>query len=99
MKNTHVDLICVFLSIFIGIGEAVDVYTNHFHVHLKEGGGLEDAHRIAKRHGFINRGQVAASDNEYHFVQPALVHARTRRSAGHHAKLHNDDEVRNHGLL
>lgn len=93
MKNTHVDLICVFLSIIIGIGEAVDVYTNHFHVHLKEGGGLEDAHRIAKRHGFINRGQVAGSDNEYHFVQPALVHARTRRSAGHHAKLHNDDEV------
>ncbi|ETN74470.1 hypothetical protein NECAME_12954 [Necator americanus] len=38
-------------------------------------------------------GEVLGSDHEFHFVQPALSHARTKRSIGHHAKLHNDDDV------
>lgn len=33
------------------------------------------------------------SENEWHFVQPALSHARTRRSVGHHAKLIKDPDV------
>lgn len=36
---------------------------------------------------------MLGSDREFHFVQPALSHARTKRSIGHHAKLHNDDDV------
>ncbi|RCN48237.1 convertase P-domain protein [Ancylostoma caninum] len=79
----------IFLASFC---EALEVYTNHFHVHTKEA-GLENAHKIAKRHGFINRGPVLGSEHEFHFVQPALSHARTKRSIGHHAKLHNDDDV------
>ncbi|KAF8381864.1 egl-3 [Pristionchus pacificus] len=76
----------------ISINQALEVYTNHFHVHLKDG-GAENAHKIAKRHGFINRGAVLGSDTEFHFVQPALSHARTRRSVGHHKKLHGDEDV------
>ena len=33
------------------------------------------------------------SENEWHFVQPALSHARTRRSIGHHSKLQKDADV------
>jgi proprotein convertase subtilisin/kexin type 2 len=71
---------------------AVDVYTNHFLVHTNKP-GLENAHAIAKRHGFINRGPVLGSDTQFHFVHNGLSHARTRRSVAHHAKLHGDDEV------
>uniref|UniRef100_A0A1I7XG83 S8_pro-domain domain-containing protein n=1 Tax=Heterorhabditis bacteriophora TaxID=37862 RepID=A0A1I7XG83_HETBA len=76
----------------VSLGETLEVYTNHFHVHTKEP-GLENAHKIAKRNGFINRGAVLGSDHEFHFIQPALSHARTKRSIGHHAKLHNDNDI------
>lgn len=36
----------------------VNVYTNHFLVHTNEP-GIEKAHSIAKRNGFINRGPVS----------------------------------------
>ncbi|KAI1711041.1 subtilase family domain-containing protein [Ditylenchus destructor] len=81
------------LGLCVWAGEALQVYTNHFLVHTHEA-GAENAHRIAKRHGFINRGPVLASDREWHFFQPALSHARTRRSVGHHAKLSSDNEVK-----
>ncbi|PIO73148.1 convertase P-domain protein [Teladorsagia circumcincta] len=86
------DVTWLSIVILASLGEALEVYTNHFHVHTKEP-GLENAHKIAKRHGFINRGSVLGSEHEFHFVQPALSHARTKRSIGHHAKLHNDDDV------
>jgi proprotein convertase subtilisin/kexin type 2 len=81
------------LGVFAVLGaEALNVYTNHFLVHTNEA-GVENAHRVAKRHGFINRGPVLGSDTQWHFVQPALSHARTRRSVGHHAKLASDSDV------
>ncbi|CAK5024309.1 unnamed protein product [Meloidogyne enterolobii] len=72
----------------------IEVFTNHFLVHLNEP-GIHNAHKVAKRNGFINRGPLLGSDSEYHFVQPALSHARTRRSIGHHTKLARDPHVRN----
>jgi proprotein convertase subtilisin/kexin type 2 len=68
------------------------IYTNHFLVHTHEP-GIDNAHAVAKRSGFINRGPVLGSPNQWHFVQPALSHARTRRSLGHHAKLVKDEGV------
>uniref|UniRef100_A0A915D2X5 Neuroendocrine convertase 2 n=1 Tax=Ditylenchus dipsaci TaxID=166011 RepID=A0A915D2X5_9BILA len=79
------------LGLLAEFSVAVQVYTNHFLVHTSQP-GVENAHRVAKRHGFINRGAVLGSDTQWHFVQPALSHARTRRSIGHHSKLANDDE-------
>jgi proprotein convertase subtilisin/kexin type 2 len=84
------------LLVYLGaawVAEALEVYTNHFLVHTHKS-GAEHAHQVAKRHGFINRGPVLKSDTEWHFVQPALSHARTRRSVGHHAKLSRDDDVK-----
>uniref|UniRef100_A0A7E4VXU8 Neuroendocrine convertase 2 n=1 Tax=Panagrellus redivivus TaxID=6233 RepID=A0A7E4VXU8_PANRE len=87
---------CSLLLVIIGsalVAEAaVDVYTNHFLVHTTTP-GLEHAHAVAKRHGFINRGPVLGSDTQFHFVHNGLSHARTRRSVAHHSKLHNDDGV------
>uniref|UniRef100_A0A915BT12 Neuroendocrine convertase 2 n=1 Tax=Parascaris univalens TaxID=6257 RepID=A0A915BT12_PARUN len=87
------------LSIFIllvvvlySVDGTVEVFTNHFHVHTKVPGAA-NAHKIAKRHGFINRGSVLGSETEWHFVQPALSHARTRRSIAHHLKLKNDEDI------
>uniref|UniRef100_A0A914ZFV0 Peptidase S8 pro-domain domain-containing protein n=1 Tax=Panagrolaimus superbus TaxID=310955 RepID=A0A914ZFV0_9BILA len=86
---------CSIILILIGafLAEAaVDVYTNHFLVHTNKP-GIDNAHAIAKRHGFINRGPVLGSDTQFHFVHNGLSHARTRRSVAHHAKLHGDDDV------
>lgn len=80
------------LIIIIGYGNTIEVYTNHFHVRTKLPGKL-NAHNIAKRNGFINRGPVLGSDTEWHFIQPALSHARTKRSTGHHKKLLNDIDI------
>lgn len=82
----------IILFLICTIGNALDVYTNHFHVRTKQS-GIENAHRIAKRHGFINRGSVLGSTTEWHFVQPALSHARTTRSISHHKKLKNDNDI------
>ncbi|KAE9553586.1 hypothetical protein FO519_003181 [Halicephalobus sp. NKZ332] len=86
---------CSLVFILIGgffADAAVDVYTNHFLVHINKP-GIENAHAVAKRHGFINRGPVLGSDTQFHFVHSGLSHARTRRSVAHHSKLHNDDDV------
>lgn len=47
------------LNVYLGdVTETVaQVYTNHFLVHTNLP-GIENAHRVAKRHGFINRGAV-----------------------------------------
>uniref|UniRef100_A0A183BJV8 Neuroendocrine convertase 2 n=2 Tax=Globodera pallida TaxID=36090 RepID=A0A183BJV8_GLOPA len=71
---------------------ALEVFTNHFLVHTNTAGAA-NAHRVAKRNGFINRGPVLGLDTQWHFVQPALSHARTRRSVGHHAKLSQDKDI------
>lgn len=73
--------------------DSSEVYTNHFLVHTNTK-GVKNANQIAKRNGFINRGPVLGSDTEWHFIQPSLSHARTRRSIGHHVKLSRDDDIR-----
>uniref|UniRef100_A0A0N5AHZ4 Neuroendocrine convertase 2 n=1 Tax=Syphacia muris TaxID=451379 RepID=A0A0N5AHZ4_9BILA len=82
----------ILLVLVFASSEALEVYTNHFHVHTKIP-GKENAHKIARRNGFINRGSVLGSDTEWHFVQPALSHARTKRSIGHHRKLLKDNDI------
>ncbi|KAL1243800.1 Neuroendocrine convertase [Trichinella spiralis] len=74
-----------------GAGAGNAFYTNSFHVHLHSG-GQEAAHRLAKRHGFINVGPVLRSSNEWHFIQPSLPNIRKKRSIFHHRKLARDPE-------
>lgn len=48
----------ILLFLIFTSGNALEIYTNHFYVHIKHP-GIENAHTIAKRHGFINRGPVS----------------------------------------
>ncbi|VDN58879.1 unnamed protein product [Dracunculus medinensis] len=86
------NLSILFILNIIAFCNAVQVYTNHFYVNTRTE-GKENAHNIAKRNGFINRGAVLNSNTEWHFIQPALSHARTKRSVVHHFKLKNDNDV------
>lgn len=59
MVNNLGVVFVLFLSSFVlSLVSAVEVYTNHFHVHTHKP-GAEHAHQIAKRHGFVNRGAVS----------------------------------------
>ncbi|XP_069985058.1 neuroendocrine convertase 2-like [Penaeus vannamei] len=68
------------------------VFTNDFIVKI-QGGDNELAHRVARRNGFINRGPVVGSTDEFHFVHNAIPHARTKRSILHTRKLKADPQV------
>ncbi|VDK62509.1 unnamed protein product [Onchocerca ochengi] len=96
MRRWHKWQLCstygILLFLICTSGNAVEIYTNHFYVHIKHP-GVENAHSIAKRHGFINRGSVLGSATDWHFVQPALSHARTKRSFTHYKKLNDDHDV------
>ncbi|VDO37720.1 unnamed protein product [Onchocerca flexuosa] len=95
MRRWHKWQLCstygILLFLICTSGNAVEIYTNHFYVHIKHP-GIENAHSIAKRHGFINRGSVLGSATDWHFVQPALSHARTKRSFTHYKKLNDDHD-------
>lgn len=69
-----------------------DVFTNSFYVRLDQP-GAENAHRIAKRNGFMNVGPVMGSEYEWHFVKNALPKARTKRSVHSHRSLFRDPGV------
>lgn len=56
----------ILLFLICASGNAVEIYTNHFYVHIKNP-GVENAHSIAKRHGFINRGSVSFRSISYIF--------------------------------
>lgn len=70
-----------------------EVFTNSFHVRFVRDVDHQEAHKVAKRHGFVNLGPVLGSASEYHFQHRALPHARTRRSISHSRKLKLDPLV------
>ncbi|KAM4619288.1 furin (paired basic amino acid cleaving enzyme) b isoform 1-T1 [Polymixia lowei] len=69
--------------------DTAEIYTNTWAVRIS--GGVEEADRIAKKHGFINHGHVFG--DYYHFRH----HVAERRSlSGHrgmHVKLHKEPQV------
>ncbi|XP_045135264.1 neuroendocrine convertase 2-like [Portunus trituberculatus] len=71
------------------------VFTNSFLVKLRPGVSGHLANDVAARHGFENRGPIAGSPGEFHFVHHALPHARTKRSVPHTRTLRSDPHVHN----
>ncbi|XP_066245943.1 neuroendocrine convertase 2 isoform X1 [Euwallacea similis] len=67
-----------------------DLFSNSFLVRFKRDLEPEEAHQVAKRHGFVNMGPVLQSRSEYHFVNHALRPARSKRSITHMRKLKSD---------
>nr|CAG4640704.1 EOG090X02T5 [Eulimnadia texana] len=66
------------------------VFTNSFLVRLKGSHDIEKVEQIARRNGFHNWGPVLGSKDEYHFVNLALPHARSKRSVLHTRQLKAD---------
>jgi len=69
------------------------VFTNSFLVQLRNVENRDHADVIALRNGFENWGPVIGSNNDYHFVQRALPHARTKRSVLHTRQLKADPMI------
>lgn len=65
--TTKFFLFFLLFTYFNDVTEAISqIYTNHFLVHLNKP-GIENAHRVAKRNGFINRGMVKFNYINYKF--------------------------------
>ncbi|KAG5871542.1 hypothetical protein JTB14_035512 [Gonioctena quinquepunctata] len=69
---------------------SVDVFSNSFLVRFRRAVGRDEAHDVARRHGFVNMGPLLGSSTEYHFINHALPVARTKRSIPHMRKLKVD---------
>ncbi|XP_050295160.1 neuroendocrine convertase 2 [Anthonomus grandis grandis] len=78
------------LSFTVFAGTDADLFSNSFLVRFKRDLEPEEAHHVAKRHGFVNMGPVLRSKTEYHFVNHALPPVRSRRSISHTRKLKSD---------
>jgi len=72
---------------------ANQVFTNSFLVKLRNVGERDHADVIAQRNGFENWGPVISSNDDYHFIQRALPHARIKRSVLHTRKLKADPMI------
>ncbi|XP_051947682.1 furin-1-like [Xyrauchen texanus] len=65
------------------------VYTNTWAVHIT--GGEQEANRIAKKHGFINHGNVFG--DYYHFRHRAVVKRSLSEHRETHVRLHTEPQV------
>ncbi|XP_068172200.1 furin (paired basic amino acid cleaving enzyme) a [Antennarius striatus] len=74
-----------------GLGPVLggDVYTNTWAVHIP--GGLEEANRVANKHGFINYGHVFG--DYYHFRHRTVVKRSLSGHRGTQVRLENDPKV------
>ncbi|XP_071272649.1 furin (paired basic amino acid cleaving enzyme) b isoform X1 [Salvelinus alpinus] len=69
---------------------AAEVYTNTWAVHIE--GGPQEADRIARKHGFINHGNVFGS--YYHFRHHTVVKRSLSGHRGTHVRLQKEPQVR-----
>ncbi|KAJ8672948.1 hypothetical protein QAD02_004209 [Eretmocerus hayati] len=69
---------------------AGDVFTNSFHVRMRQPTERQMADVVASRNGFVNLGPILGSQTDYHFVHRALPHARSKRSVPHTRRLKVD---------
>ncbi|XP_034833385.1 furin-like protease 2 isoform X2 [Maniola hyperantus] len=84
------------LALLAALGVCASVpetyYHNHFAVRVP--GGVEHVDDIARRHGFVNHGQIG-SLKDFYLLSHHEVHKRsTEPSHEHHHKLINEPEVK-----
>ncbi|XP_073762993.1 furin (paired basic amino acid cleaving enzyme) a isoform X1 [Danio rerio] len=65
------------------------VYTNTWAVHIE--GGEEEADRIARKHSFVNHGNVFG--DYYHFRHRTVVKRSLSEHRGTHIRLHTEPQV------
>ncbi|XP_047218660.1 furin (paired basic amino acid cleaving enzyme) a [Girardinichthys multiradiatus] len=81
--------VCVLLVSGLGSALGQKVYTNTWAVHIP--GGLEEADRIARKHGFINHGHVFG--DYYHFRHRRVVKRSLSDHRGTRVRLQRDPKV------
>lgn len=67
------------------------IYQNEFAVFIP--GGIEQANRIAEKHGFTNMGQIGSLNNYYLFHHRHVQKRSLESNATHHANLIDEPEV------
>lgn len=65
------------------------IYINTWAVHIE--GGVEEAERIAQKHGFVSHGQVFG--DFYHFQHRGVVRRSLSSHRGVHVRLHTEPQV------
>lgn len=65
------------------------IYINTWAVHIE--GGVEEAERIAQKHGFVSHGQVFG--DYYHFQHRGVVRRSLSSHRGVHVRLHTEPQV------
>ncbi|KAM3965420.1 furin-like protease 2 isoform 1-T2 [Aphomia sociella] len=68
------------------------LYHNQFAVHVPA--GAEHVHDIARRHGFVNHGQIGSLKHYYLLSHHDIKKRSTEPSHEHHRKLNDEPEVR-----
>lgn len=77
------------LSVCRGLPE--QIYHDQFAVHVP--GGDDHVHEIAKRHGFVNHGQIGSLKGYYLLSHHAISKRSTEPSLEHHLKLNLEPQV------
>ncbi|XP_063052653.1 furin (paired basic amino acid cleaving enzyme) b [Engraulis encrasicolus] len=72
-----------------GYSHPAGVYSNSWAVHVS--GGAREAERIARKHGFINHGNVFG--DYYHFQHRSVVKRSLSAHQGLHVRLHSEPQV------
>ncbi|KAJ1180119.1 hypothetical protein NDU88_005343 [Pleurodeles waltl] len=77
------------LTLVVEVVSGQKVYTNTWAVHIP--GGPEEAHRVAKKYGFINHGQIIG--DYYHFHHRAVVKRALSPHRTHNLRLEREPRV------
>lgn len=80
-------LLFILFGSLINLGISGKVLTNHFLIEFNQGIDRSLADQIAHRNGFLNRGPVSGSNQQYHFIHKRSPHIRTRRDTSIHRNI------------
>uniref|UniRef100_A0A1A8GTN9 Furin (Paired basic amino acid cleaving enzyme) b n=1 Tax=Nothobranchius korthausae TaxID=1143690 RepID=A0A1A8GTN9_9TELE len=89
LLELQIGAVLVLLGFGLGSSLGQNVYTNTWAVHIPE--GLEEADRIASKHGFINHGHVFG--DYYHFRHRTVVKRSLSEHRGTQVRLESDPKV------
>uniref|UniRef100_A0A1A8MQK9 Furin (Paired basic amino acid cleaving enzyme) a n=2 Tax=Nothobranchius pienaari TaxID=704102 RepID=A0A1A8MQK9_9TELE len=89
LLELRIGAVLVLLGVGLGSSLGQNVYTNTWAVHIPE--GLEEADRIASKHGFINHGHVFG--DYYHFRHRTVVKRSLSEHRGTQVRLESDPKV------
>uniref|UniRef100_A0A8C1Q3I3 Neuroendocrine convertase 2 n=1 Tax=Cyprinus carpio TaxID=7962 RepID=A0A8C1Q3I3_CYPCA len=92
--GTAVALILLNALVLIAAADEEVIFTDHFLVQLHEGTN-EDAHQLAREHGFGSARKLPFGEGLFHFYPWEIPKTRRKRSLQQHRRLAKDHRVKN----